>query len=149
MKNCIKISLIIAFVFVNTNAFAQSIISLNVESEYSHEDIGISKKENFIVRNISNVNLLSELETYCNGLQATIVDKYLDHTYVFFPYESGVLDENINLSLENLYNLRTKAIAVLRYHKKRNGDIEKRFMLLSNGSPLKYYIDGVEKPKVN
>lgn len=137
------------FVFVNTNMIAQSIVSLNIEDEYSHEGIGISKKENFIVRNISNANLLGELEVYCDDLQATITEKYLDHTYIFFPFENGVLEENINLNLEDLYNHRSKAIAIFRYHKKRNGNIEKRFMLLDNGSPLKYYVNGIEKPKVN
>lgn len=131
------------------NLNSQSIINLNIEKEYTHEGIGISKTENFVIKSISNSNLLNSLETYCDNLQSTISNKYLDHTYVFFSYESGVLDESVNSSLVHLYNQRSKAVAVLRYHKKRNGNIEKRFMLLNQGSTPRYFIDGVEKSKTN
>ncbi|WP_445748637.1 hypothetical protein [Polaribacter sp.] len=144
----IKLTIIIIFVSININS--QTILNLNIEKEYTFNGDRISMQENFVVKDFSNIDLvlLNKLETYCNTKQSLINNKYLDHTYIFFKYEKNILDNNIQLTIENLYNNKIKAVAILRYHKIKNGSIEKRFMLLNNGEVLKYFINGVEKQKI-
>ncbi len=129
---------------------SQTILNLNIDEEYSFNGEKINMQENFLIKDFLNIglNLLNKLETYCNSKQSLISDKYLDHSYMFFKYEKNVIEVNIGLTIENLYNNRAKAIAILRYHKTRNVKIERRFMLLNNGVSLKYFIDGVEKQKI-
>jgi len=147
MKNKIKFCLII-LIAGSVNIFSQTIFKLNVEHEYSYDGDLISKDENYVVKNTLIIDLLNELEVYCDSLQSSLSEKYLDHTYTFFRYEIGVLDENVSLSSENLYNHKDKVIAILRYHQTRNNGLEKRFMLIENGNPTKYYVNGVEKPRL-
>lgn len=146
MKNKIKFGLII-LIGINMNMFSQTILKLNVEDEYSYEGKLINKNENFVVKSTLVTNLSNELQVYCDSLQSTFSNKYLDHTYTFFQYETGVLDENVSLSSENLYNYKNKIIAILIYHQTRNNGLEKRFMLIEN--PVKYYVNGIEKPRLN
>lgn len=149
MNKKIKFSLVLIMFIASIDLFSQTVFNLNNGDEHSYDGTLISKTENLVIKNIPQDNLLLYLESYCDSLQTLQGDKYLDHSYVFFIYELGVLDEVISLTMNDLYNYRNKIVAILKYHQKRNGNVEKQFMLLNNGSPLKYYIDGVEKSKVN
>jgi hypothetical protein len=149
MKQMISLKLTIILLLLSINMNSQTIISLNIVDEYSYNGDKINMQENFVVKDFSNIDLslLNKLETYCNSKQSLIRDKYLDYSYMFFKYEKNVLEDNIGLTVEDLYNNKIKAVAILRYHKTRNGTFEKRFILLNNGEPLKYFINGVEKKK--
>lgn len=135
-------------IFVSFSSLSQEVYDLNLKDEYSTNGNRINLTENFVVKNIQSNNLLNSLEAYCDNLRLSLQEKYLNHTYVFYKFKQGVLDNNISVSFENLHTNKNKMIAILRYHQKSDGNEEKLFILLENGIPVKCLIDGIEKAKL-
>lgn len=128
---------------------AQEVYNLNLKDEYSENGNRISLTENFVINNApSNNSLINYLESYCDNKRLSLSQIYLDHTYIFYKYQQGLLDHNISVSFQKLHENKNKRVAILKYHQKRDGNVEKQFFLLQNGVPIKCLINGIEQPKV-
>ncbi len=110
----------------------------------------INKGEFFIVSTSESTNdkdFLDKCQVYIEQTHSQI-GTYLTEDYYFYK-ESLLLNKDIDIETsELLSNHMNDLIAILRYSNTRNNGLEKRFILIENGNSTRYYVNGVEKPRI-
>lgn len=143
--------IIIILLLINISSiYGQDFYKIPQGYDYTSNNINLNKGELFIVLADSEVNdaLLQKCEIFCDNLQSSINNKYIEHTYTFYRKTSSISETSQNTFEDIVTNHKNDIVAILKYQKNMNGSIDKIFLLLKDGQSLKCLVNGVQKTKI-
>lgn len=129
---------------------AQDFYKIPQGYDYASNNINVNKGEFYIVLANSKVNdaLLQKCENFCDNLQLSISNKYMEHTYAFYRKTNSISETSQNTFDDIVTNHKNDIVVILNYQKNINGSIDKIFLLLKDDQVLKCLVNGVQKTKI-